>query len=70
MAGAKAAVRRVTFRFPDRDLIATVVRGVGFRFVCECGAQGSRRATWKEASVDMREHVLGHNAAAASAADE
>jgi hypothetical protein len=70
VASTKATVRRITFRRRDPDLIATVVRGVGFRYVCECGEQGSRRDTWNDARADMRAHVAEHRALALWGADE
>lgn len=56
----KASVYRVTVNVPDGDVTATVVRGVGFRYVCSCGEKGKRQPTWAVARADMKAHLAAH----------
>lgn len=49
-------VEPIRFGFDSEALGVRVVRGVGYRFRCDCGSEGPRRDTWASARLDGIAH--------------
>jgi hypothetical protein len=57
----KATVKPTRVRVHSRDLNCDVVRIVGYRYECDCGARGTTRRTMMLARQDKIAHARTHD---------
>jgi hypothetical protein len=57
----RVTVHPIRVRIVDADIQTTRLRGVGFRFVCSCGAIGGRRDNRGAAAIDAAAHRVTHS---------